>query len=145
MAFQLHPRAEERKRSATTLIKLLLAEDRPGVLTEHYVELLGILLWKLTEADSQKHKTRFQTQGALNRCGNTKLQHEHVFQKAKMIALLMKAKPEEVDSILQDAVGCTVTKEEHEVLKGFDAEYGWDRYRKAGLTVIDTLTGEPHL
>jgi hypothetical protein len=59
-----------------------------------------------------------------------------------MIALLIKARPDEVDRILQDAVGCTVTNEEHRLLKRFDGEYGWERYRKAGLTVIDTQTGE---
>jgi len=38
--------------------------------------------------------------------------------------------------------GCTVTKEEHALLKRFNDEYGWERYRKAGLTVIDTQTGK---
>ena len=59
-----------------------------------------------------------------------------------MIVLLMKTGPAEIDRILKDAIGCTVTKEEHALLKRFDNEYGWERYRKAGLTVIDTQTGK---
>lgn len=49
----------------------------------------------------------------------------------------MAAKPEEIDNILEDAVGCTVTTEEHDRLAPFDDEYGWERYRKAGITVIN--------
>jgi Arc/MetJ family transcription regulator len=59
-----------------------------------------------------------------------------------MIAALVKAKPEKVGDILKDAVGCTVTREEHERLHKFVDEHGWDRYRKAELVVIDTETGE---
>jgi len=32
-----------------------------------------------------------------------------------MIEALMLAKPEDVDEIIKDAVGCTVTKDEHPV------------------------------
>ena len=59
-----------------------------------------------------------------------------------MIAALEKAAPHEVDDILKDAIGCTVTVEEHTRLSKFDEEYGWERYRKAGISVIDTQTGE---
>jgi hypothetical protein len=47
-----------------------------------------------------------------------------------------------VDNILKNAIGCTVTSEEHALFSEFDDEYGWARYRKAGITVIDTQTGE---
>ena len=59
-----------------------------------------------------------------------------------MIDRLLSAKLEEVDSILEGAVGCTVTIGEHSRLAKWDDEYGWDRYRKAGLVVIDTASGE---
>jgi hypothetical protein len=59
-----------------------------------------------------------------------------------MIARLEKAPPNGVDEILDKAVGCSVTLEEHDLLKSFDDEYGWERYRKAGIIVIDTQTGE---
>src|SRR6185437_8293124 len=83
--FQPQPQSEERKRSAVALIKYLLAEKKPEVLAAHYRELLSVLLWKLTEAESLKYQTRFQSQGALNGTDKTKLRHEHVFQRSKMI------------------------------------------------------------
>jgi len=139
--FEPHPESEARKRSAATLIKYLLADKQPGVLPIHRRQLLGILLWKLTEAESfHKHKTRFQSERALS--DKAQLRHDHVYQRGKMIAALEKATPDEVDDILKTAVGCTVTKEEHDRLSKFDEEYGWERYRKAGITVIDTRTGE---
>ena len=100
MVFKLHPQSEERKRSAVTLIKYLLAEKKPEVLPAHYRELLSTLLWKVTEADSCKYKTRFQTHGALGCSDKANLRHEHVFQRSKMIAALEKAAPHEVDDIL---------------------------------------------
>src|SRR5712672_2478450 len=141
--FKPHPKYKEHRHSAVTLIKYLLAKNRPDALRGHYQELLDTLLWKITEAEcSNKYKTRFQTQGAVNRKGETNLRHEHVFQRSRMIELLEKAAPHEVDDILKDAIGCTVTVEEHARLSKFDDEYGWGRYRKARITVIDTQTGE---
>jgi hypothetical protein len=139
MKFKPHPKAEERKRSAVTLIKYVLAARQPDILPAHRQELLGILLCKLTEAESvHKHRTRFQSEGALARNDKTKLQHEHVYQQEKMVAALEEAKPHEIDDILRNAVGCTVTVEEHRRLSKFDKDYGWDRYRKAGIKVKDT-------
>ena len=72
MAFQPHPEYQERKTSAVALIKLLLNNRKPEILSQHCGELLTILLWKLTEAELQnKYKTRYQTQGAMA-CGETK-------------------------------------------------------------------------
>jgi hypothetical protein len=59
-----------------------------------------------------------------------------------MIEALLNAKPEDVDYILKDAVACVVTVDEHERLKQFDNEYGWERYRKAGIEAFDMVTGE---
>ncbi len=143
MAFQLHPEYQERKTSAIALIKLLLENRKPEILSQHCRELLTVLLWKLTEAESHnKYKTRYQTQGAMACRETSELRHEHVYQRSKMIDRLLKAKPDEFDKILAGAVGCTVTIDEHSRLAKWDDEYGWDRYRKAGLVVIDTATGE---
>jgi hypothetical protein len=139
--FKPHPQSEARKRSAVTLIKYLLAEKKPEVLPTHYRQLMRLLLWKITEAESPKHKTRFQSQGALTCRDKVELRHDHVFQRAKMIAALEKATARKVDVILKRAFGCTVTSTEHARLSKFDKEYdGWARYRKAGITVIDTQT-----
>ena len=142
IVFKPHPQSEARRRSAVALIKYLLAEKKPEVLSAHYRELLSVLLWKITEAEAHKHKTRFKSQGALDCSDKAKLRHEHVFQRSRMIAALEKAAPHEVDDILNSAIGCTVTVKEHSHLSKFDKEYGWQRYRKAGIVVIDTLTGE---
>ncbi|WP_260703084.1 hypothetical protein [Edaphobacter flagellatus] len=140
--FKPHAKSEERKRSATVLIKYLLTAERPEALPEHYRELLTVLLWKITEAESKKYDTRFQSEGAVHRSSDTVLRHEHVFQRKKMIAELENASVQEVDDILAKAVGCTVTLEEHVLLSKFDDDYGWDRYRKAGIRVVDTQTSE---
>jgi hypothetical protein len=136
--FKPHPESEARKRSAVTLIKYLLAIKKPEVLQTHRRQLLTVLLWKITEAESSKWKTRFQSEGARRR-GKAKLRHDHVFQRSKMIAALEKATLHEVDVILKKAIACTVTIKEHARLSEFDTEYdGWARYRKAGIKVIDT-------
>jgi hypothetical protein len=142
MVFKPHPHAEARRRSAVALIKYLLAEKKPEVLSVHYREVIGILLWKITEAESPKHKTRFKSKGAMECVDKAKLHHDHVFQRKRMIAALEKAAPHEIDDILNSAIGCTVTVEEHLLLSQFEEEYGWERYRKARIVVIDTLTGE---
>ena len=147
LKFKPHPQAEERKRSALALIKhLLAAKDSPGVLPNHLREPLDVGLWKLTEAEGGKYNTRFRSQGALN-CIDKKRQHDHVFQRAKMVTALEKAMekatPDKIDQILTKAVGCVVTVEEHKRLEKFDKKCdGWERYQKAGILVIDTLTGK---
>jgi hypothetical protein len=136
MAFQRHRSAEERKRSAVILAKL------PGLLLEHRRECLGIALWKYTEAEGvSKHKTRLRSEGSL--ADPSDLRHDLVFQRANMIDALLRAKPEDVDSIIQGAVGCTVTNDEHTRLDRFKHLDGWERYRQAGIVVIDMETGKP--
>ncbi|HWG21741.1 MAG TPA: hypothetical protein VG225_14515 [Terracidiphilus sp.] len=140
--FKTHPRAEDRKRSATALIELLLANKTPEILSEHLREVLKILLWKITEADG-KYDTRYQSNGALECKDQKQLRHDHVYPCKRMIGALIQAKPEEWQEILRDAVGCTVTVDEHRLLSTFDEKYdGWERYRKAKLRVINTETGE---
>ena len=137
MTFQPHPSGDRRRSSATALVKILLSIKSPDVLPEHVRELVDCLLWKITEADG-KANTRYKTSGALECSDKRLLRHEHVYQKAKMIDALSKAGPNALDSILQDAIGCSVTADEHERLKMFDGEYGWERYRKAGLPSVST-------
>lgn len=130
--------AKARRRSAVALIKHVLAMKKPEVLPSHREELLDVLLFKITEADG-KYNTRFRSEAALHR--KTKLRHDHVYQRSKMIARLVKAAPrkKEVEEILRNAIGCTVTLQEHRRLAKFDKEYdGWERYLRARIEVIDT-------
>jgi len=50
--------------------------------------------------------------------------------------------PERARAITRTAIGCVVTKEEHDHLTPVTTEQshlkGWERYTAAGITVIDT-------
>jgi hypothetical protein len=142
MTFKPHPDAEIRRKSAIALIKSLLANQTSEILPTHLRELLRILLWKITQAESSTHATRFQSQDALKFREKGNLRHDHVYQCAKMIDRLLGAEPDQVDHILKVAEGCTVTRDEHTRLHRFDNEYGWVRYEKAGIVVINTETGK---
>lgn len=155
IVFKPHPQSKGRKRSAFRLIKWLLAnKNKRGILSTHRRQLLDVLLFKVTEAESSKHKTRFQSQGALHcfklsgkafqECRRkAKLRHDHVYRRSKMIEDLEKAAPREIDNILKKAVACTVTGEENDRLSEFDKQYdGWDRYGRAKIKVKDTKTGK---
>ena len=142
IVFKQHPQSETRKLSAATLIKYLLALKNPEILPTHVRQLLHVLLWKVTEAEGGKYKTRFKSQRAIDCSDKSQLRHDHVVPRTKMIAALKKA-PDKVDDILKSAIGCIVTTEEHALLSRFDKECdGWDRYEKAGVIVIDTRTGK---
>jgi hypothetical protein len=142
MAFQRHPKAGERKRSAAVLVKLLL-QDIPELLLEHRYEFVKLALWKVTEAEGvSKYKTRLRSKASIG-LPNTHLHHDHVWQRANMAKALIQAKPDEVEAILDKAVGCTVTRAEHELLKKFDHLVdGGERYKLASsIVVIDMETG----
>jgi hypothetical protein len=141
MTFKPHPQTEERRQTITVLIKVvLLANQRPEILEKKYIRaLLNTLLWKFTEVDG-KFKTRYQSDGALR--DRRKLRHDHVYPRAKMIDDLLD-RPKEFKGILRRAIGCTVTLVEHKRLCKFDDEHaGWERYRKAEVSVRDTKTGK---
>jgi hypothetical protein len=142
LTYKRHPLAEERLRSAAALVKGLL--QMPGLIAEHRREFLKLALWKVTEAEGRtKYETKFRSQGALSSPPGTKLEHDHVFQRSLMVDALLSANPDAVDTIISDAVGCTITKQEHARLKQFEHLDGWDRYRAAGIVVVNTKTGEP--
>jgi hypothetical protein len=152
MAFRQHEFAEERKHSSHVLIRILLQENA-GLSDEHRQEFLRLALYKVTEAEgAHKLRTRFMSDAAIalvkamGSDADKELQHEHVFQRAKMAEALIKARsnPDAVDELLSAAVGCTVTKDEHHHLSEFKHLDGWERYRKAGIAVIDTKEEAPH-
>ncbi len=126
------------------MVKTLLST--PGIHPEHLVAFLNNALWQLTDAESvHKHETRLQSRAAYTACRKTiKRRHDHVFQRAVMVEELIAAGKSadwtQVDAILAEAVACTVTLEEHLRLRDFDHLDGWDRYKAAGITVIDTET-----
>ena len=60
-----------------------------------------------------------------------------------MVEALLQARPEKVDEILSEAIGCTIMREEHRRLNQLKHLDGWERYAEAGIIVIDMETGKP--
>ena len=142
MSYKSHPDASKRIQSAKDAIKALLQLD---LYPAHKRELLSVCLWKLTEAESfHKHNLRYQTPAARAAPPQEK-QHEHVFERKKMVIALI-AEPARFEEILSDAVGCTITKEEHKRLTELSRVRpeldGWERYQEAGITVLDLVLEE---
>jgi hypothetical protein len=138
--FKEDPTATAIVQSAVRLIKLIL-QNGVELLPEHRRMVLDAALWKITEAESvHKHRTRFCSLAVFS-APDCECRHDHVFQKAKMIDDLIKSGPSAVDEIASKAVACTITKEENLILNRYKALDGWERYRKAGITVIDARTG----
>jgi hypothetical protein len=67
-----------------------------------------------------------------------KLEHEHVFEKEKIISELLRCDISETERILSVAVACVVTSKEHERLNALPKIFhGWDRYTAARIPVVD--------
>lgn len=116
----------------------------PGLIPEHRREFLKLAPWKVTVAEGRtKYKTQFRSREAISNPPGTKLEHDHVFQRSLMVDALLSASPDAVDTIIKGAVACTISKQEHDRLKQFGHLDGWDRYRAAGIVIVDTETGEP--
>ena len=130
--FRKHEAAETRRRSAHRLIEVLLRPD-PEILPEHRREFLKTALWKLTEAESvEKHGTRYCSEAAFSN-PNQRLRHDHVHQRALMADKLLNGSQSDIAAILEPAVGCTITEEEHRLLDKHDHLDGWARYHAAGI------------
>jgi len=139
VTFIEHSDLLERRRSAMRAAKAILGLD---LYLAHKRELLSVCIWKITEADG-KYTTRFRTRGSLT-ADRTELQHEHVCERRVLIEELL-ASPHAADSILERAIGCVATTAEHRSLTTLSRNRpdldGWDRYREAGIEVVDTALG----
>jgi hypothetical protein len=129
-----HKDREVRINSAHIAIKALLPLD---LYLSHKKELLSACIWKITEADG-KLKVRFWSEGALA-APPKELRHEHVFERRELITRLLSG--EDVDSVLNNAVACIVTKQEHVALSR-SAKSGWERYMDCKIRVLDCASGE---
>ena len=131
-----------RRRSAIELAKLIALTDNPNILEVHKkIGFLTYVLWLATEHEG-KYKTRFRSEAALSITDKKLLRHDHVIQRRIIADKLLAAKTEaDIEAIMEDVVGCTVTKAEHELLGLFDSLLGWQRYSAANISVIDTKTG----
>lgn len=109
-----------------------------GVLDYHKRELLSILMWKATEVDG-KNNIRYRSAGVLAD-EVARIHHEHVVTRKELVNRLI-SEPDRYVEILDDAVGCLVTREEHKRLAAAERAdpslRGWDRYRAADIIVHD--------
>jgi hypothetical protein len=142
VTFARYPDADRIVGSARALVKLLLTPDN-HIDIRHRREAIKLALWNVTEDEAGKYTTRFRSLASMQR--GAVLRHDHVHERAKMADALI-AEPDRADAILDQAIGCTVTVEEHLKLTrignrtGLD---GWARYRAAEITVIDPATDQP--
>jgi len=142
MSFRRHVEADKRLSSAK-----LLAETIAGLpaYEAHKRELLSVCLWKVTEAEGpSKYAIRYRSRGALGAAPEV-LRHEHVLQRRRLVDRML-AEPIRAGEIALEAIGCVVTKEEHDRLTAVSRARpdldGWARYRAAGVQIVDTTTGE---
>jgi len=137
--------AERARRIAAgaDLLRHVLAQPdpHPNLLRRVLLEVF----WFVSESDG-KYTTRYQSAGALAlkaqdpTAWRAQRRHEHVFTRRSMTERLSAG--EDPASVLADAHGCIVTKAEHDLLTPFDlTRDGWDRYRAAGIAVVDTDAG----
>jgi hypothetical protein len=122
--------------SATVAIEHIL---RMPILEAHRKALVSGTLWFITEARG-KYSTRYWSRAAKDN-PSSKLQHEHVFTRKDLTARLM-AEPQKAREILQSAIACVVTVDEHRRLAEAERQdrslRGWDRYKAAGIEVVDS-------
>ena len=136
MRYRPHRDADERMRSAVTLVKGLL-QLAPQLTQSHAREFVRLALWKISEAEtSNKYENRFQSLEAKKIFDGRGLEHEHVYQRAELATRLL-ANPSQIEQFLKMAVGCTVTSEEHKRLSEYKNLFGWARYRAAIIRVWD--------
>lgn len=129
-----HKDREARIKSATKAITAILDLD---LYPAHKKELLSICIWKITEADG-KHNIRYWTEGAISN-PEFKLQHEHVYERKELILRLFEGEP--IESVIENAVACMVTAQEHKMLTN-SIYSGWQRYQKLEIRVFDAKEGK---
>ena len=119
-------------------------EVRPQVRREL---LTKYVLWLVTTGTvAHKHDTRYRSTGAVGVTDLAELVHEHVHTRSKLADLILANPTDEVIEFVVNnlAFGCVVTRDEHARLSPFDKTHtGWDRYKAAGIEVVDMSTGEP--
>lgn len=114
----------------------------PDLFDAYRRELLDNVLWLVTAAPSGKYKTRFRCHAAVTN-PNAELRHEHVYTRRSLIKRMLDD-PGCIEKVVHElAIGCVVTKAEHKRLSQFDKSHeGWERYRAAGIEVLDMAAGD---
>jgi hypothetical protein len=102
-------------------------------------EVLGkVVLWHPTG----HFGVRYHTHDAKVRRPGGKLQRDHAHTRQSLVNRIFAE--EDLEKVFEDAgVLVRVTPKGHERLREFASEDGWDRYRKAGLVVLEIESGKP--
>ena len=120
--------------SAREAIACILAMG-DAVLEEHKKTLVSRMIWKITEA-SGKYNTRYFSEKA-RKASKDDRRHDHVWTRKRMVERILKD-PDVLEHEMEQAIGCTVTKHEHDDLTRYDKSHdGWDRYKEAEIRVWD--------
>lgn len=110
---------------------------------EYKKSLMHNMIWKISGAN-YKDKTRYCSAEAIK--DNEKAQHDHVFTIDSIKKRFLKYinDKDEFDRTVNLIIGCSVTKTEHKKLTklGYTKIIGWERYKKAGIKVLD-MSCEP--
>jgi hypothetical protein len=133
---------EVQMRSALAACRFAVAS--PDLMRGQRRHIIDGSIWLVTEeAPSRKYQTRYRSSGAL--VAHKDLRHDHVWTRKGAVDAILKD-PDCIEKVLRQAIGCTVTKDEHarlnRVAKNLD---GWDRYLEARIDVMDMLTEEPFI
>jgi hypothetical protein len=141
--FERHRDAEGRIDSAIAIIEAILPLRIDERMQRRFV---SNCLWQITQAEGKnKYDLRFRSKASLT-APPKQWRHEHVRRRKDMVALLMRGAPD-IRKTVEDAIGCVVTREEHDRLSEVDRAHpevdGWERYRLAKVRVIDMTTGRP--
>ena len=136
------PPANEEQIFTAAIATARFAVSSPDLFDKYRRELLNNVLWLVTVAPSGKYGTRFRSRAAVED-PNAQLRHEHVYTRHSLIEQMM-AEPDAIERVIRErAIGCVVTRDEHRLLTQFDKTHdGWERYRAAGIEVLDMAAGD---
>ncbi len=129
--------------SAEEVIKCVVCNTK--VSDRHKGEVISLMIWMITERHG-KWNTRYRSEKAKGmRSKDCGIRHDHVYRRKDLIDCILKDH-KNISAILESAIACVVTKEEHERLNQIDKKKpylkGWDRYKEANITVYDMQTNK---
>lgn len=130
--FSVPDLAERLQRNVRVVTALGCADLHPEELRSHF----DLALWRATELDRNRLKycIRFRSAAVLQ-AQEVEIRHEHVVERRWLLERMLE-NPPRAHRWLALAVGCVVTREEHDALSAADG-WGWERYSKAGIAVVD--------
>lgn len=139
--WQPAPIAGDVRREAARWIRVIL-ED-PTMPADARYRRLDAELWAYTEikrSNPFKYNLRYRTLGVQNGPDDVKIHHEHVVPRRWLIHTLIDH-PDQAFLVLSLSASCATTEAESKQLSANEASFGWARYARAGLIVIDGETG----